>query len=76
MKFILKVFLKMTVWVADTHGDLGGLLCFLTAVVGVTACYMDFLIVAITLTPILIIYFLMIILYGTMSRVDRERAKG
>lgn len=55
----------MMVWVADTHGDLGGLLCFLTAVVGVTACYMELLIVAIPVTSILIIYFLMIISYDS-----------
>jgi hypothetical protein len=71
----LTVFFKIMVWVADTHAVLGGFLCFLTAVVGVTACYMESLIVAIPLTFILGIYVLMIIIYSTMSRVDRDYLK-
>jgi hypothetical protein len=63
------------IWIADSHAVLGGFLCFLTAVVAVTACYMESLIVAIPLTLILGIYVLMILIYGSMSCRERQSLK-
>ena len=71
----LTIFFKIMIWVSDTHAALGGLLCFLTAVVAVTACYMKSLVVAIPLTFILFIYVLMILIYGLMSCRERQLLK-